>query len=186
MNNKYFTSGNRKNINRRVRNQIIEGSDKRKTDRRVNTSIDELALSFDNEIIEINQTPLLKYIGIDSAVTTQKFIGLITANQYELARNSINSMLILPEDIRKGLYKRILKPGPLKTIETHSDINWNEVGNYNFPRILVKVGKEELWISNPVLRSDQASSKGNQFIEDTKKELNIVLEKSLKRARLNK
>ncbi len=123
---------------------------------------------------------------MNSKTTIQKFAGLITQNQYELARNSINSMLILPEDVRKGLFDRVLKPGPLKRIETHLDINWNEVGKYNFPRILVTVGTEELWISNPVLRSDQANNEGNQYLENSKNELNSALEKSLQRARINK
>ena len=179
MNNIYFTSGNRINSNRRVIDQKIEGIDKRKADRRSITSINELALSLENGVIKINQTPLLKYIGMESKTTIHIFIGLITPNQYELARNSINSMFILPEDIRKGLHDRILKPGPIKKIETHPDISWNDVGNYNSPRILVKVGKQELWVSNPILRSDQSNNKGNQYLEDSKKELNGILEKSL-------
>ncbi len=182
MNNIYITSGNRTNSSRRVNNQTIEGIDKRKKDRRSGTSIDELALSLENGVININQTPLLKYIQMESETTVQKFIGLITSDQYDLAKRSINSMLILPEDVRKGLHERILKPGPIKRIETHLDVNWNEIGNYNHPRILVKIGKEQLWVSNPVLRSDQASSTGNQILENSRNELNGALEKSLQRA----
>jgi hypothetical protein len=183
MNNIYFTSGNRISSNRRVKDQHIEGIDKRKTERRSNQGGNELALSLENGIIKINQTPLLKYIGMEDKTTSHLFIGLIAQNQYELARSSINSMLILPEEIRTGLHDRILKPGPIKKIKTHPDVNWNEIGNYNCPRILVKIGTEQLWISNPILRSDQTDNQHNQSLENSREELNGALEKSLQRTK---